>query len=207
VSSSNGKLVESAARGDPDAIAQLLEESAAALRGSLAGAIPPRWQALLAVDDVIQETYIDAFLDIGHFDPHGEGSFLAWLLTLAKRNLLDALRMLDAEKRGRNRRRLVPLGGEDSFLALYEELVYSRSTPSQNVARSEAAAMLRRAIEQLPDSYRTVIQLYDLEGRSAAEVATAMNRTIGAVFMLRGRAHRHLRVAMGTASLYLTDTR
>jgi DNA-directed RNA polymerase specialized sigma24 family protein len=48
--------------------------------------------------------------------------------------------------------------------------------------------------------------MYDLEGRPVQEVAQALGRSPGAVYMLRARAHRRLSEIMGTASRYVTDS-
>lgn len=205
-SPSDEELLAQATAGNSDALAQLLERHGSLLRGSIAGEIPRRWRAVLSADDVAQETYIDAFLDISRFHPSAATSFLGWLLTLARRNLLDALRMLEAEKRGRHRRRVQSRPPHESLLALYEYVGGARSTPSRHAARAEALEALRHAIDRLPAAYRRVVQLYDLEGRSSAEVAVQLGLSRGAMFMVRCRAHRHLRQYLGTASLYLSDT-
>ncbi|MGD8450822.1 MAG: sigma-70 family RNA polymerase sigma factor [Phycisphaerae bacterium] len=204
MNASEDQLLDQAVAGDADALAQLLEQHGPDLARRLAGSIPPRWQSVLSIDDVVQETYIDAFLDIKHFEPRGAGSFHAWLTTLAQRNLLDALRMLDAEKRGKNRRRVEARPDDESFLVLYERLAGTHSSPSRCAARDEARVQLERAIEQLPEQYRTVIRMIDLQGAHSADVARVLNRSPGAVVMLRSRAHRCLRQTMGTASLYLS---
>lgn len=206
MSTSETNLLDLAVGGDSDALARLLEQDGPEVRRRLTGEIPARWQAVLSADDVMQETYIDAFLDVSHFHPRGAGSFLAWLTTLAKRNLLDALRMLEAEKRGRGARRIEARSAAQSLLALHEQLGCTRSTPSGHAARNEARACLRQAIERLPPGYRRVVEMYDLEGLPVGDVAVALQRSPGAVFMLRSRAHRCLLEAMGTASLYLSDT-
>jgi len=195
-----------AATGGREALAELLEAHGPAVRERLSGAIPKRWRSLLSLDDVMQQTYADAFLDIGQFVPQGEGSFPAWLLTLAKRNLLDALRMLEAEKRGGGRKQAKSPPGDESFVALYERLGGTSSTPSRKVARSEACSALQRAIKRLPGAQRRVVQMYDLEDRPIGEVAAALGRSEGAIYMLRARAHRRLCEIMGTASKYLSSS-
>jgi RNA polymerase sigma-70 factor (ECF subfamily) len=197
-------LMDRAVSGDRAALASLLEEHGPEVRRRIVPQIPQRWQAVLTVDDVMQETYIDAFLDIGRFEPRGEGSFTAWLTTLAKRNLLDALRMLEAEKRGKHHRPVTAPSAETSLVAIVEQLVGTTSTPSQHAARNEAGMCLRNAIAKLPLNYRRVVELYDLQGRPVDDVAAALERSAGAVFMLRARALRQIGALMGTASLFLS---
>ncbi len=195
-----------AVRGDRQALVSLFTRNGPLVRRRLAGCIPMQWQSVLSEDDVMQETYIDAFLDVYQFQARGEGSFSAWLMAIAKRNLLDAVRMLEADKRARTGHQVRTGANADGLNNLHEQLAWTRTTPSRTAARSESRVLLKRAIEQLPQTYRTVVLLYDLEGKPVKEVAAALGRSPGAVFMLRSRAHRLLSTNLGTASLYLSDT-
>jgi len=184
----------------------LLAQCGPMLRERFKNEIPRRWQSLLTIDDVMQETYTDAFLDIAEFEPRGEGSFERWLTTIARHNLLNAVEMLEAEKRGGGRRPIAPHSPNESYVALYELVGGTSTTPSGVAADAEARAALARALAQLPDDYRTVVEQYDLEGRSIEEVSTLLGRRRGAVYMLRARAHRALRRLLGTASRFWSDS-
>lgn len=198
------QVIRRAVAGDRDALAQLLKQHREAIAPMLAGRIPPRWQAVLTVEDVLQQTYVDVFLDIGRFDLERDGSFRGWLMTLAKRNLLDALRMLGTEKRGKNWRRVEAGSADESFVALYERLTDTGGTPSRQVAAREVRARLEHALELLPPTYRSVVEMCDLEGRPVQDVAASLKRTPGAVYMLRARAHRELAELLGTPSQFFS---
>ena len=86
MSASGEELLQQAVEGNREALSALLERHGPTVRAGLTTAIPQRWQAVLTVDDVMQQTYADAFLDIRRFVPHGTGSFVAWLTTIAKRS-------------------------------------------------------------------------------------------------------------------------
>jgi RNA polymerase sigma-70 factor (ECF subfamily) len=204
VASSDHDPLAETRRPDRQTLLQLLERHAPVVRQRLAGQIPRCWQSVLSVDDVMQQTYTDAFLDIDHFVPHSEGSFAAWLASLARCNLVDALRMLEADKRGQGRRPLEPRAADDSVAALCELLGSASATPSRQVARDEAHTALDRAVRQLPEAYRLVVEMYDLENRPVEEVARALGRSPGAVYMVRARAHRRLRELMGATSKYFS---
>lgn len=190
--------------GDREALTGLLEQYASGVRQRIANGIPKHLRSVLSEDDVMQQTYTDAFCDIGRFSPQGDDAFARWLATLAGRNLLDAVRMLEAEKRGGKRQQVVGPVSDESLVALYEVLAVTTSTPSRYAARGEAKSAMANAIRQLPDIHRRVIEMYDLEGRSVEEVATALERSPGAVFMLRARAHRRLAEFMGPSSNFLS---
>ena len=201
---SDNDLVLQAATGDERALARLLEEHGPAVRAGMAGRIPRRWQAALSIEDVMQQTYIDAFADLDRFVPNGPGSFAAWLNSLARCNLRDAVKMFETDKRGKGHHRLEPRTPEESFVDLCELVGATDSTPSRKVARAEACTALRWALQQLPESYRRVVQRYDLDACPVEEVARELNRRPGAVYMIRARAHRRLREIMGRASHYLS---
>ncbi len=200
-------LQHRAARGDREALVELLEQTGPSIRKQLSPKLPKRWQALLTMDDVLQETYTDAFLDIAEFTPADGRSFERWLQAIAHNNLQGAIRMLDAEKRGGGgRKRLVPGDSDDSRWVLCQTLGLTRTTPSRVVARTEACVHLQKAIDQLPEDHRAVVRLYDLERHPVAVVCAALGRSPGAVFMLRARAHRKLRELMGSSSDFLSRT-
>lgn len=187
------QLLGRARQGDEEALAELLRQQAPRLRRSLAGRIPVRWQGLLSEEDVLQETYADAFLEIGRFVPTGPGALGAWLARMAQNNLADALRYLGAQRRGGG---ATPGDGhagagtaEASAEALLASLTArSRSSPSRHAERGEAARLLDAALTRLPADHERVVRLYDLEGRAIEEVAGALGRSPGAAYLLRHRA-------------------
>ena len=154
----------------------------------------------------MQQACTDAFLHFDSFVSRDEGSFHAWLATIAERNLVSALRMLEAEKRGGARRKIELRSPDDSLLALYELLGAVTSTPSRRAAREEGRAAVRLALETLPAAYWQVVESYDLRGEPIEEVARALKRSPGAIYMMRARAHRQLAEALGSASGYLSSS-
>lgn len=204
MSASLDHRINRALAGDRQSVAELLEEFGPVVREQLDGIIPKKWQSVLSMDDLMQQTYTAVFLNIRSFESRGEGSFAAWLSTVARNTLYDALRMLEADKRGGNYRRVELPSGEEPFVVLCESLATTSSTPSRYAARHEAREAMERAILALPTEYQKLVRMYDIEGRPAAEVAAALHRSIGAMYMLRARAHRHLAAMMGTASQFLS---
>jgi len=199
-------LLNRAVQGDRDALVALLQRHGPAVRASLAGRIPMRWRSVLSEDDVMQQTYANAVAKIRQFTSGSESSFARWLETTARRNLSDALKMLAAEKRGGNRRPVRPRTADESLLDLWEVLSSTGTTPSGGASNDEATTTLRRAVDQLPEAYARVVKLYDLEGKPVEEVAAALQRSPGAVFMLRARAHERLHEIMGRTSNFFSGS-
>ena len=87
---------------------------------------------------------------------------------------------------------------------LMEDLGYTLSTPSRAVAVEEANGLLASALAKLPEDYARVITLFDLEQLPGEQVAEQMNRSLGAVYMLRARAHEALRQILPDESKFFT---
>jgi len=192
------ETVARAVAGDADALSALLREHGPTVERGLR--INPIWQAQLEPSDVMQVTYLEAFLRIGSFDPGRADAFPSWLRRIAENNLRDAVRGLERQKQPQPRNRVRPGGHDESLVGLYNLLVTESGTPSRQVGRRELVGLLDDAIAGLPERYAEVIRLYDLEGRPIDEVAERLGRSPGAVHMLRARAHERLRVQLGSAS-------
>ena len=205
MSFSEDDLLRRAVTGDRIALKQLFELHGPKVRQALNGRIPRRWQSLLSLDDVMQQTYLDAFLGIGEFDSQGGNSFVRWLTRIAEHNLIDAIRMLKSLKRGSPRNHPNRGTNDDSLQTLLEQIGAPDTRPSGHVARAEAIDRLRQAIRQLPEDYRRAVEMCDLEGRPVEDVATTLNRSVGALYMLLARARRRLKEIMGSTWRYFGD--
>ena len=64
------------------------------------------------------------------------------------------------------------------------------------IEQEETCALVRRCIDQLPDSYRTVLLMHDIEGISVQEVATALDISSNAVHIRLHRARQALRTLL-----------
>ncbi len=202
------QLLQRAVAGDEAALASLLEAHGPIVRQRIAASIGAQWRSTLDVDDVMQVTYLEAFLQVGRLSTETVAGFVSWLRHVADNNLRDAIRALEADKRPNPRRRVHAAPGtpgESSLFALVEMLGVTTATPSRHAAREEAAAFLERALAELPPDYETVVRMYDLDQRPIDEVAAALGRSPGAVYMLRARAHDALRGILGGPSQFFSQ--
>lgn len=181
------QLIAEACRGDRQALGQLLTLYAPQLRKRIEGKIDSRWQSQLNEDDILQQTFADAFLGITRFQWNGPGSFIAWLSTLARNNLNDAVKHLQTVKSG-GRERRASTSSDESYHQLMHHIAASTSTPSFKAARGESQRELLAALERLPANYRAVIQGYDLDGTPADVLAEQLKCSTGALYMRRSRA-------------------
>ena len=199
------ELLERAVAGDPCALRPLLERYGSQVRQAIRGKIGKRWQALLDEDDVMQITYLEAFLHIEQLVARDPASFTAWLTRIAENVLRDAIRELERKKRPPPAQPMYASGRDGSNSALLATLGHTSSTPSRHAARDENAGILEGVLRKLPQDYQTAVELVDLQGQTLAAAAASMGRSVGAVHMLRLRAHQRLRELMGSESRYFSD--
>ena len=195
-------LLTKASHGDYDAMATLLQKYGPQVRRRITGRIADRFRSAFDEDDVMQVTYLEAFLRTDGFAPKGIGGFVAWLTRIAENNLRDAVKELQRAKRPPRERRVTAVS-DDSYVSLLETLGNTTTTASRHAQEHEAKSILESCLRQLPPDYRKVVQLQELEGRPAAEVAETMGRTVGAIYMLRARAHARLLELLPSASRIL----
>lgn len=200
MSDSDEALVARAADGDRDALSELLQRFGPQVRERIAPKIGDEWRAAIDVEDVMQVTYLDAFLRIQRFTPKAGGTFLAWLTRVAENNIRDAIRELSRAKRLPPRKRIVRRAAEESSVDLLDRLGCTTTTPSRHAAAAEVHAAVEAAVGRLPADYQYVLRAYELEGRSGSDVAESMGRSLGAVYMLRARALDELREGLGVVA-------
>jgi RNA polymerase sigma-70 factor (ECF subfamily) len=141
--------------------------------------------------DAVQDTFVSAFRSIERFE---EGSRLStWL----HRIMINACLM---KLRARRRR---PEGNIESLLPAYRPDGH-QTRPSEPwtasveemVQRTETAKLVRDRIEQLPDTYRIVLIMRDLEEMSTEETARILGITPNAVKVRLHRARQALRTLL-----------
>jgi RNA polymerase sigma-70 factor (ECF subfamily) len=198
------ELLAAARQGDRAALIALLEQVGPVVRARIEPKIGRTLQASIDADDVMQVTYLEAVLRLSTFTAGGVPGLVAWLTRLAENNLVDAVRALEAAKRPDPRRQVRAGPREDTHAFLVEALGMTYTTPSVVAKRHEANACLEDALNKLPPAYARVIRLYDLEGKTPAEVAAELGKSQGAIFMLRARAHERLKEVLGSASRFFS---
>lgn len=132
-------------------------------------------------EDAAQETVIKVFQNLDKF--RGESQFKTWVLSIARNQGLGKLRKIG------NRR-------EDSLEAEIEEqagdytpaiLTSWREVPAEALEQKELGEILRKAIEGLPEIYRNVVLLRDIEEMDIRETAAALGISEASV---KVRLHR-----------------
>ena len=126
-------------------------------------------------EDAVQEAWVSAYRHLHQFE--GRSSFSSWIGRIVSREALARAR----------RRRPVPVA------EVSEEVMDRRDDPERQAGGVEARAILERAIDSLPDSFRTVFVLRAVEEMSVAETAACLDIPEDTVKTRLHRARRLLR--------------
>ena len=157
-----------------------------------------RLGAKLDASDVAQQALLEACRALPQFRGSTEAELIAWLRSILAGVLAHEVRRYAATQ-ARDLAREVSLDAElaASSCRLAHVLADSGPSPSAEAVRHEQAVRLANALARLPDDYREVIVLRNLEGLSHEDVAARMGRAVGAVRMLWMRALSRLRRELG----------
>ncbi len=132
-------------------------------------------------EDAAQETVIKVYQNLDKF--RGDAQFRTWVLSIARNEGLGRLRKIGSRR-------------EDSLDAEIDEqsgdyapaiLTSWREIPAEALEQKELGSILRKAIEGLPEIYRNVVLLRDIEEMDIRETAAALGISEAAV---KVRLHR-----------------
>ena len=156
------ELVERARTGDRGAMDALVGRYGGLVRSALTGSMAPDVRVRVDTDDLFQATMTSALTDLAGFTWKDEPSFRAWLLTVARREVLMAARFHRRQARSPRRE-----DGPEAVFAAPAGL----TTPSLGAMRGEAARRLEDAVERLAPEDQRVVRLHSFQGLSFPETA------------------------------------
>lgn len=184
---STSDLLERIERGDDAAFTLLFEKYRKRLTLLIHYKLNPELRRLTEVEDVLQETFFEAFRDLKKFRYERPGSFLGWLSRIADHAIADAARFHGRQKRRAELVRFRSAGNPDG-----PEPAES-ATPSRLLAEQESLQALIQKLDQLPDDYRRAILLAKVEGLTNIELAERLGRSREAAALLLHRAIKRFR--------------
>jgi RNA polymerase sigma-70 factor (ECF subfamily) len=115
-------------------------------------------------EDVMQDAYVRAYQHLKQYA--GRAPFSAWLTRIAVHEALARLR-------SRSRTEQLEEAGQDRELSM--NMVETSLDPEQNASRAELGQLLEDAVLGLPEQFRTVVMLRDVEELSTSETAAALD--------------------------------
>ena len=142
-------------------------------------------------EDLLQETYLRAYK---YYDKFQEGTnFKAWLFKILKNTFINRYR----------KRQRQPLKNsfdeiEDSFESklLESPLTARGATPEEELMVDALDQDVQKALEALPEDYRTAVELADLQGLSYREIADQLEIPLGTVMSRLYRGRRKLEAVL-----------
>ena len=173
------QLSERCARGEKPACRELYDSYAGRLL-----ALSTRYTGSQdAAEDVLQDSFIKVFSSIGTFRYKGEGSLYAWIRRIVINRSLDWLR-------SQKRNGMVPIDEARSSSEIEEKDI--GPIPE---------GVLAQMVEELPDGYRTVFNLFAIDGYSHREIGrmlgikekTSSSQYFRARALLAGKIKEYIR--------------
>ena len=163
--------------GEKDAFAVLLRKYAVRVRCYCTATLR---DASLG-EDAAQEIFLKAYQGLKTF--HGDSAFSSWLYRIMVNHCRDLLRKAARRK-------------SESWEALLEregETAEARLTgPADAAERLEHAETLRRALAELPESYREILLLRESQGLNYEELASVLGCSLDAVKSRLKRARQEI---------------
>ncbi|MCA9054092.1 MAG: sigma-70 family RNA polymerase sigma factor [Planctomycetaceae bacterium] len=173
MTSDDRALIDRCLAGDPDAFGSLMHRYQDRLYGTLVHLLGSTQDAL----DVAQDTFLLAYQNLASF--RGDSAFYSWLFRIAHNAAVSFRR--------RDRR---PTRSVDHQRDVYgDEPVDPRPStePSAEMMTDERRRLVQEALAELPEDYRTVLILKEMDGLRYEEIADMIGCPIGTV---RSRIHR-----------------
>lgn len=148
------------------------------------------------VEDVMQQAYLNAYQHLAQFA--GDAQFSTWLTRIA---------VNEALARRRKQGNAFMQGEEEVMLRLVDE---TTPDPERGASAAELRELMEREVAGLPDAFRAVIMLRDVEGMSTAEAAAVLEisedlvktRLHRARTMLRDNLYRRAGVTLQSAFVF-----
>lgn len=180
-------LVRRLRAGDEDAFAELVRAQAGPLLSTARRILRNEEDAR----DAVQEAFLSAHRSLSTYK--GNSRVTTWL----HRILVNACLM---KLRARRRRPEEPI---DGLLPAFDETGHRTGAsgpwslaPEESLQRKELAVLVRSLVDRLPDSYRTVLLLREIEELDTAETARLLDLTENAVKIRLHRARQALRTLL-----------
>lgn len=160
------ELVRAMAAGDSGAaLNRFYERFAGAVMALLLRMLGSRAEA----EELLQEVFMELWRRAGQYDA-GRAAVSTWVITIARSRALDALRA--RARRGGD----MHTPAEEMFIAAPTE-----TRPDQMIASSLRTQAVHRALAEISDTQREVLELSYFEGLSHSEIAERLSLPVGTV--------------------------
>ncbi len=176
------KLIAKAVQGDRQALAEIVAQNERMVYNVALRLLADAGEA----ECVLQETFLKVLEALPNFK--GQSSLSTWIYRIATNLALMRLRT--------RKKQAEPLEEAESQVSQSALEAFNRAVgnnPLQAVMNQELRQAMEQAIAQLPDKFRTVFVLKDIEGFSLKEIAEMLEMNLAAVKTNLHRARLSLR--------------
>jgi RNA polymerase sigma-70 factor, ECF subfamily len=183
--SAEAEFVEKLKEGDPDAFDTLVSRYSTDIHALL-------WRLTEDPDEageLTQETFLSAVKAIKGF--RGDACLKTWLVRIAINHSRNRFRWWKRRKRERSVSLEDTIGSSD--LSYSDTIAATGDDPEIDAIRRERQSALRKELIRLPDNFREVVVLCDVEGFTYEEAARALEINIGTVKSRLARGREELR--------------
>jgi len=139
-----------------------------------------------AAEDAAQVTFISAYRNLASYRG---GSLKAWLLRIVTNACYDELR----RRKRRPTTSLEPLDDTGEEVESPGWLADQSDTPEQKVERMELEKAIQHCLDGLPEDFRAVVTMVDVNGLDYIEAAESIGKPVGTVKSRLARARGRLR--------------
>jgi RNA polymerase sigma-70 factor (ECF subfamily) len=160
-------LMQAIQAEDQEALSQLYDRYNGILKALILRVIHNEAEA----DDLLQEIFMEIWNQAKNFSAK-KGKPLGWMVTLARRRAIDALRKKQAYTRAEER-----LQNETE----QQPEAWAHNATAEEIAFSDIRVLVRNVINGLPPAQRQAIELAYFRGMSQREIAAKTNTPLGTV--------------------------
>ncbi len=139
-----------------------------------------------AAADVTQNAFLSAYRSLDSFRG---GAFRAWVMRMVTNACYDELR----RRKRRPTISLEPVNDDDEEIESPAWLADDSAAPEEELVRAELSNALQNCLHGLPEDFRSVVVMVDVEGLDYQEVSSAIGKPLGTVKSRLARARLKMR--------------
>ncbi|MDX1326076.1 MAG: RNA polymerase sigma factor [Arenibacter sp.] len=130
------------------------------------------------LDDIMQDTYIKAFQKLYQFK--NDALFSTWLVRIGINEALQ-------RKRKSKRNRTVAIHNDQGIIQIADTSIMN---PERRTMYTESVRVVEKAIDQLPEKYKVVYMLKEVQGLDISEISSSLDLTSSNVKVRLYRARK-----------------
>jgi RNA polymerase sigma-70 factor, ECF subfamily len=139
-----------------------------------------------SADDAVQNAFISAFHNIDKFRG---GSFRAWILRIVTNSCYDELR----RRKRQPTTPLDPINSDGEEMDSPRWMIDNIPTPEETSETTELEKAIQDCLNDLPEDFRAMIILIDIQGLDYQETSQALNSPLGTIKSRLARSRKKMR--------------